>query len=386
MNLQRIKKTFQANGRRIATWVLVAAAVALAAGAVRFVLHRMAYAVTDAVFVRTDSLTPVAFDRVSGRIARVLKREGDLVRAGEALALLDDTVYRLAVKRLAAELAGAEAEKAAQETRLARIRKAVDLAVRIAQGRVTELSRREAALRARVAAIDAEIEQLARDRARFDALLEAEVVARRRAEDVATRLKARRAERRAAAAEAEAVRAAMATARREVQRAENERLQVREAEKALQALEEKVKALTAALAAARDDLAQCVLKSPMDGRVAKRYLAAGAQASPKRAVFALVDPRDLYVVALLEENKLRGVTPGAPAVVRIDAFPGETYRGEVEAVLPASAATFALAPRDISAGEFTKVAQRIPVRIRLTGGDLSRLRVGLGGEVEIRRR
>jgi len=53
--------------------------------------------------------------------------------------------------------------------------------------------------------------------------------------------------------------------------------------------------------------------------------------------------------------------------------------------LPASAATFALAPRDISAGEFTKVAQRIPVRIRITDGPLDKLHVGLGGEVEIER-
>ena len=102
-------------------------------------------------------------------------------------------------------------------------------------------------------------------------------------------------------------------------------------------------------------------------------------------VYSLVDPGDIHVVALLEEQKLAGVVPAAPVQITIDAYPGEAYEGVVESILPTSAATFALAPRDISAGEFTKVAQRIPVRIRITAGDTARLRVGMGGEVEIRR-
>jgi len=80
------------------------------------------------------------------------------------------------------------------------------------------------------------------------------------------------------------------------------------------------------------------------------------------------------------------VEPGNEALIRIDAYTDQEWRGEVEQVLPASAATFALAPRDISAGEFTKVAQRIPIRIRITEGPLEKLRIGLGGEIEIRRR
>ena len=103
------------------------------------------------------------------------------------------------------------------------------------------------------------------------------------------------------------------------------------------------------------------------------------------AVYAVLDPQNIYIIALLEENKLDGVTPGDPVVIRIDAYPDQKYKGIVSQVLPASAATFALAPRDISAGEFTKVAQRIPVRINITEGDISLLQVGLSGEVEIRR-
>jgi membrane fusion protein (multidrug efflux system) len=91
------------------------------------------------------------------------------------------------------------------------------------------------------------------------------------------------------------------------------------------------------------------------------------------------------VEVLLEESKLKGVQKGCKAYVRLDAYPNKVFEGVVEEISPASAATFALVPRDVSAGEFTKVVQRIPVKIRLTKGDMSLLRVGMGGEVEIRR-
>jgi membrane fusion protein (multidrug efflux system) len=137
---------------------------------------------------------------------------------------------------------------------------------------------------------------------------------------------------------------------------------------------------------ARDKLTKCILKSPLTGRVARRFVSPGDVVADGRAVYALVDPQDVFAVALLEENKLKGVIAGAQVELTLDAYPDTRFRGVIEEIMPASAATFALVPRDISAGEFTKVAQRIPIRISITDGDLSLLRVGLGGEVEIRRR
>jgi membrane fusion protein (multidrug efflux system) len=133
------------------------------------------------------------------------------------------------------------------------------------------------------------------------------------------------------------------------------------------------------------NIAACSLRSSIDGRVAKQYVSPGDIVSPTSAIYAVLDPKSLYVVALLEENKLKGVIPGDTVNITVDAYPNQKYKGVVRQVLPASAATFALAPRDISAGEFTKVAQRIPIRIDITQGDISVLQVGLSGEVEIRR-
>ena len=318
-------------------------------------------------------------------MTEITKKEGNPVRQGEILAVMDDRSYRLRVERLAAELAAMTKEKESREIELSRLKQETVLNEQIASGRIDRISKQVAVLKARADALKAVIEQLSRDRQRYETLLREKAVPRREAEQIETRLRAKAREKRAVEEEMAALEVAKGMARKQLDLAVTRRLNVKETEKAVQAMDEKIKALSASLEQARQDLAECVLKSPIDGRVAKRHVSAGAVVSPKKAILSLVDPEDLYVLALLEENKLNGVSPGADVKIRIDAYPDSNYSGRVQEILPASAATFALVPRDISAGEFTKVAQRIPVRIRITSGNLSLLRVGLGGEVEIKR-
>jgi membrane fusion protein, multidrug efflux system len=353
--------------------------------AVRFIRHRLAYAVTDAVFVSTDSLTSVSFDRVSGRLKKLYKQEGDTVHRGEVLAVLDDEIYRLKRDRLAAQLAEATGERQNRIIYLDRLKKEVALNESIAHGQVDELTRQVAALKARAASAEAQIQQVGRDRVRFAALYKADVISRQQLEKISTDLTAKQKEKKALDEQAAALKASMGIARDRVKLAEVGKLRIQETEGEIKTLNDKVKGLTAALQAAEEDVVECKLKSPIDGRVAKRFFAEGSIIPSERQVFSLVNPKDLYMKALLEENKLQGVKPDAPVNISIDAYPDQTFRGEVEKIMPASAATFALAPRDISAGEFTKVAQRIPIRITITKGDISLLRVGLGGSVEIKR-
>ncbi len=353
--------------------------------AVRFIRHRLAYAVTDAVFVSTDSLTSVSFDRVSGRLKKLYKQEGDTVHRGEVLAVLDDEIYRLKRDRLAAQLAEATGERQNRIIYLDRLKKEVALNESIAHGQVDELTRQVAALKARAASAEAQIQQVGRDRVRFAALYKADVISSQQLEKISTDLTAKQKEKKALDEQAAALKASMGIARDRVKLAEAGKLRIQETEGEIKTLSDKVKGLTAALQAAEEDVVECKLKSPIDGRVAKRFFAEGSIIPSERQVFSLVNPKDLYMKALLEENKLQGVKPDAPVNISIDAYPDQTFRGEVEKIMPASAATFALAPRDISAGEFTKVAQRIPIRITITKGDISLLRVGLGGSVEIKR-
>jgi membrane fusion protein (multidrug efflux system) len=371
--------------RTIATIILITGIVVLALNGVRFIRHRLAYATTDAVFIRTDSLVNLSFDKVGGRIVSLDRNEGEDVKEGETLATIDDRQYRLKVTELEAELEEARSELNKRKLSRERLATETQLNEEIAGDEVTRIKAEMAALESRAASVEAVISQLERDRQRYVELAKTNAVEARKVEDVSTDLTSRSKEKDALGKQAQALAAASAAAQKKVELAVSNRLLVKETDQSILAQEQKVAALTASLDQARDELAKCSLKCPLTGRVARRFVSLGDVVAKGQAVFALVDPADVFAVALLEENKLKGVVAGAKVELTLDAYPNKHFSGEVQEVMPASAATFSLVPRDISAGEFTKVAQRIPVRIAITAGDLSLLRVGLGGEVEIKR-
>ncbi len=352
---------------------------------IRFIHHRMRYAVTNAVFVETDRLINLGFEDVSGRISQVIKNEGETVNPGEVLAKLEKKTYQNEVDRLSSELEALKRERAAKEIFLARIKKDISLRIDLAKQDISRLKKEYVSLGAQIKALRADIDQLRRDQRRYKALYQKRLIPKRRLEEIETNLKKACEQKKALLAQQEALKVGINQACKQLLLARNQRRQIAEVQKELSALEEKIKALEAGLEQAKLRLDHCLLKSPIKGLVAKRFHVAGDVVGPGEPVYALVDPQDLYILVLLEETKLHGVRPGCPAKVKIDAYPDRDFEGVVEEVLPATAAKFALVPRDISAGEFTKVAQRVPIRIRLTKGPIELLRVGLGGEVEIKR-
>ena len=380
-------RSYKAGQKRktLAVVLLTSGVVVLVVLLVRFVHFRIRYAVSDAVFVRTDSLATLGFDRVSGRILKMEKKEGDPVKKDEIIARIDDEPYRLEAMRLESEILATRKKQEEQKLLLERLREEIELNIKIAAARVVQLTKQKQAMDAKAASIQARIDQLERDRQRFSTLYKEKVVAKQKSEDISTQLSVQNADKKEVIENAKAVEASINSARLDVRMAETKRSQIKEVEQAIQSLSESIKGLSAALKNEQRNIAKCTLRSVINGRIAKQYVSVGDIVSPTSAVYAVLDPNNLYFVALLEENKLKGVTPGDAVNIKVDAYPNKKYKGVVRQVLPASAATFALAPRDISAGEFTKVAQRMPVRIDITEGDISVLQVGLSGEVEIRR-
>ena len=371
--------------KTIAVVLLTSGVVVLVVLLVWFVHFRIRYAVSDAVFVRTDSLATLGFDRVSGRILKMEKKEGDPVQKDEIIARIDDEPYRLEAMRLESEILATRKKQEEQELLLERLREEIELNIKIAAARVVQLTKQKEAMDAKAASIQARIDQLERDRQRFSTLYKEKVVAKQKSEDISTQLSVQNADKKEVIENAKAIEASINSAKLDVRMAETKRSQINEVEQSIQSLSESIKGLSAALKNEQRNIAKCALRSVIDGRIAKQYASAGDIVSPTSAVYAVLDPKSLHFVALLEESKLKGVIPGNPVNIKVDAYPNKKYKGVVHQVLPASAATFALAPRDISAGEFTKVAQRIPIRIDITEGDISVLQVGLSGKVEIRR-
>lgn len=143
----------------------------------------------------------------------------------------------------------------------------------------------------------------------------------------------------------------------------------------------------AGVADARRKLAYATLLAPAGGRIGNRNVEAGNRVQAGQVLFALVEP-DPWIVANFKETQIPRMHAGLPVEVAIDALPGVELRGTVDSISPASGAQFALLPPDNATGNFTKVVQRVPVKIVLDPESArqvgERLRPGLSAVVDVR--
>jgi membrane fusion protein (multidrug efflux system) len=161
---------------------------------------------------------------------------------------------------------------------------------------------------------------------------------------------------------AQAVRDGAAAALHAAQEQEN-------AERAALGNEAPVRQAEAALREAELALEHATLRAPFDGVVGKKSAELGAIVSPGQPLVALTDDASVWVTANFKETQIAAMDPGDPAEIRVDAFPDVVLRGHVESLSPATGAKYALLPPDNATGNFTKVVQRVPVRIAIDAAD-----------------
>lgn len=403
--------------RRATVLIVLAAAVVAALPAFGWVTFRRGHSITDDAFVEAH-IVNIAPEAVSGRVIRFTADENDHVEAGQVLAEIDPTPYRDQLEVAKAKLATAEAELKRQEIALARLRADVPLQIEIAKRahdaaradrakadeslKVTEdevergIEEAKAALDA--AKADLALAQIEYDR--FTDLAKQGAVPPRKADEVtrardaaaahvrlseASLAKARgdRGKIEVARKTQDAAVTAVAKAEKSVDLAVTGNEQIAETEQLVVVKRQTVEEARRAVAAAEDTLAYTKLRAPFPGVVVRRARNLGDFASPGVAVLSLYNPDLLYVTANLEETRLRGVAPGNSVRLDIDAF-GEPFRGRVVWINKSTGAQFSLLPRNVVSGEFTKVVQRVPVRIAIEKDDRwPQLRAGLSVRVAI---
>jgi membrane fusion protein, multidrug efflux system len=337
-------------GRNRAGLVLGGALLlALLAVSAQWVWYRLTHISTEAAYVKAD-MAEVA-PEVPGRVLKVAVKDGDAVKAGQVLVEIEDTDLRQRERQTQAGVVSAEVQVVRGQAVLDQTRG------RVAAG----TSAAEAGLEAtRQLLIKAQANQCfaeAQDR-RFSALLDQQAVPRSRWEEVHLG--------------AEAARADLAAARQGVIASEARLAEARAAELSVAEADAGLGVSRAAVDQARAALAQvewargrAEVRAPIDGVVARVFVRVGDSALPGRPVAALYDPATRYVEARFEETRLQHVANGKAVTVFVDALPGLALAGRVRRVAPAAAQEFALIPRDVTAGEFTKVMQRVSVEIEI---------------------
>jgi membrane fusion protein (multidrug efflux system) len=172
---------------------------------------------------------------------------------------------------------------------------------------------------------------------------------------------------------------ALATSRSQLEAAKRQREALNTKDKVYKA---DIEAKKAAIVVAQVNLAYTRISAPTDGTVGERHVLAGQLVAPGTQLIELVQ-RDIWVQANFKETQLANMHVGDLADVRIDTFPNRVFHGKIDQLSPASGSQFALLPPDNATGNFTKVVQRVPVKIVLLPGQpyLDRLRPGFSAVV-----
>jgi membrane fusion protein (multidrug efflux system) len=382
---------------------------------------------TDDAYV--EGSVVVISAKVAGHVAELLTDDNRAVKAGELLLRIDPRDYEAKRDQAKAAVAVAQAthQAARSETQLTRETTAAQVeearatlesarvAEQGAESAVTEARATVEAKRAATAAMTAEVvgaqstqRQTAREMDRMRRLLQGGFVSQRDFDqaDMAAST---------AAATLDATRRRLTQAEKEVQQAEaslasrvlavsQARQRINEARAALGRIESQrrqvsvkeaeVERAEAALSQAQADLSFATLqlehtevRAPADGVVSKKSVEVGQVVQMGQPLLAIVPLRDVWVVANFKETQLARVRPGMPAEVEIDTFPGQVFHGTVDSLSAGTGSRFSLLPPENATGNWVKVVQRVPVKIRLDAREFDNpftLRAGMSAYVVIR--
>jgi membrane fusion protein, multidrug efflux system len=323
--------------RKVAKWGI--AAIVLIVGvtfAIRYWIHAQHYTSTDDAYINADRTQIAA--QIAGQVLHVFVRDQQHVKAGDPLFDIDPEPFQLAVA-------------------------AADAQLKLARQTVAEQEAAVTAARAQLEQRRAELRNAQSNARRVRNLVAQHYTSAQNAEDAETQ----------AATAAAAVNAARAN--------------LEQAQRALGVPGENnpsIRAAVARLNQARLDLSRTRVNAPTSGTIANLTLTAGSPVQPLVPVFALVSDHGFWVDANFKETQLHRVHPGQAATIRVDMYPSHEFKGVVQSLSGGAGSAFSLLPPENATGNWVKVTQRVPVRVRVVDPDPKRpLRIGTTATVQV---
>jgi membrane fusion protein (multidrug efflux system) len=356
--MEQEKKTKK---NKIFATVLVALAVLGTVFGIYKYIHGQHHEETDDAQVEAN-INPI-IPKVSGYVAKLNVEDNQIVKAGDTLVILDDRDLALRVSQAEAALENAKANvsssgagyETAQQTALSS-----NFSVQAAEGNI-ELAK------VRLKRADSDFK-------RYEELSKSNSITKQQFEQA-------EAERDAAARQLE-----VAERQREALLRESSarKSQSQVSQRNISLAQTLVKEREADLAFAKLQLSYAYITAPASGVISRKNVQVGQFIQAGQSLFALVDDRDKWIVANFKETQLEKMKPGQEVEIAVDAYPGETFKGKIESISPATGAKFSLLPPDNASGNFVKVVQRVPVKIVLVKSEQkSELRAGMNVDVDV---
>jgi len=347
-------------------WLIGVAVIALLAWAATWLVHRWTHIYVDDARIDGEVITIAS--RVSGWITELNVIEGDAVKKGQVIARIDDRDSRLHREVLQARLRTIESQMGVMRAQTGQVDQET-------LGKYQTETNRIMSAEAEVASMAVNVKQAKQDYDRAVDLHAQKWLSQQAMERARTTYQQAEETHRKAIADVAAARGALSTAG-----GSRKQLQVMERQQLV--LMSQAAELRAEMQRQEIDIADRTITSPADGLIVMTFARKGEHVAPGQRIVMFHDPTDIWVEANVKETAIGLLKAGMKADVRIDAYPGRVVHGEIHRIGQAATSKFALLPDPNPSGNFTKITQRLPVRILLKEKDLT-LRPGMMVEVDI---
>ncbi len=328
-------------GRKKTALIVFAVLAVIGAIVVFFYLqYKSSHISTDDAFIDGHIHTIAA--KISGTVKKVYVEHNQPVKQGDILIEIDPVDYDVKVNEAASAV---NAEKA----KLAEKEAGIDAAKKM----LAELGARLESAKANFQLQEANFKQAGVDLKRAEGLFKKEAISKERLEKAQTAYDVSKAE----------VKSSKDLVKQAGVALETQRAMVRQSEAARETQSATIKQKEATLETARLNSEYTKVVAPIDGYVTKKSVEVGNQIQAGQPIMAVVPLSDIYVTANYKETQLERVRPGQKVDIKVDTYPGKTFKGRVDSIMAGTGAVFSLFPPENATGNFVKVVQRIPVKI-----------------------
>lgn len=348
MDAMKQDEVKQANGRKRKVAAAIVFAVVAVIGIISiffYIEYKNTHISTDDAFVDGNIYTIAS--KVPGTAKTVYVDDNQFVKKGGLLAEIDPIDYDVKVRE-------AESSLSSEEAKLTEAKTKIDAA----EKQLSELKYRMQSTKANVEVQEANLKQSELDIRRAENLLKKDAISKERYDKTKTGYEVSVAIVKSAQDQLNQAKASL----------ETQKAVIRQLQASLQSQGAVVKQKEATFKAATLNQGYTKFYAPIDGYVTKKNIEVGNQIQPSQPLMAVVPLSDIYITANYKETQLEKVKPGQKVEIKVDTYPGKTFRGKIESIMAATGAAFSLFPPENATGNYVKVVQRIPVKIILDKG------------------